>query len=82
MNMLLAARGGAHPQFVNTLNLDCGCNHIARYSASSEPAIPEVFEVFVLDIVVAYLFSCLPSEFCFFSKTMCLYCFDIVFGVF
>ena len=60
--MLLAARGGAH--FVNTLNLDCGCSHIARCSAPSEPATSEVLKVFVLGIVVAKLFSCLPLEFC------------------
>ena len=75
--MLLAARGGAHPQFVNTLNLDCGCDHIARYSAPSEPTIPEVLQVFVLGIVVAYLFSCLPSAFCILLNHVFV-CFDIV----
>ena len=41
--MLLAARDGAHPQYVNILNMDCGCSHIARCSACSVPALPEVY---------------------------------------
>ena len=73
INMLLAARGGAHPLFVNTLNLHCGWNHITRCSAPSKPAITTLKKVFVLGIVVAYLFSCFPLRTVYSFKTMCLY---------
>ena len=79
-NMLLAARGGAHPKFVNTLNMDCGCYHITRCSISSVPAIPEVLLVFVLGFVVANVFLACPPKFLFF-KTMFAFV-DKVFFVF
>ena len=58
--------------------MDCGCDHIARCSAPSVPAIPEVLSVFVLGIVVVYVLSCLPSEFCIFQNHVFVF-FDLFF---
>ena len=58
-------RGDAHLQFVNTLSMDCGRCQIAKCSASSVPAIPEVYRSVVSVLLLPMcLLACPPNVLC------------------